>query len=87
MNYIKIFLFSQALSVLVRNIYSEDQLMHIFLDNFHPGVKCTSHLAIHQSELRREETFTDQKYLSITSIDTGYLNIYSSSVYGRNNER
>ena len=37
MNYIKIFQNAQALSVSVGNTYSEDQLMHIFLDNFHQG--------------------------------------------------
>ena len=37
MNYIKIFQNSQALSVSVGNNYSEYQLLHIFLDNFHQG--------------------------------------------------
>ena len=37
MNYIKILQNAQALSVPVGNSYSEDQLMHIFLDNFHKG--------------------------------------------------
>ena len=32
MNYIKIFQNAQALSVLVQNSYSEDQIMHIFFD-------------------------------------------------------
>ena len=35
MDYIKIFQNAQALSVSVGNAYSEDQLMHTFLDNFH----------------------------------------------------
>ena len=34
-NYIKRFQDAQALSVLVGNNYSEDQIMHTFLDNFH----------------------------------------------------
>ena len=34
MNYYKIFQDSQALSVSVGNNYSEDQVMHIFMDNF-----------------------------------------------------
>ena len=38
-NYINIFKNAQDLSVSVGNIYSEDQLMHIFLDNFHQGGK------------------------------------------------
>ena len=36
-NYIKIFQNAQALLVSVGKFYSEDQLMHIFLDNFHQG--------------------------------------------------
>ena len=35
MNYIKIFQNLQALPFSVENTYSEDQLMHTFLDNFH----------------------------------------------------
>ena len=62
-----------GLSVSVGNSYSEDQLMHILLDNFHQGGKYIAQTASHQAELRREETFTDQKYLSITSLHTDYL--------------
>ena len=36
-NYIKRFQNSHDLSVSVGNSYSEDQLMHTFLDNFHQG--------------------------------------------------
>ena len=36
-NYIKRFRNAHALSVSVGKIYSEDQLMHTFLDNFHQG--------------------------------------------------
>ena len=36
-NYIKMFQNAYALSVSVGNSYSEDQLMHTFLDNFHQG--------------------------------------------------
>ena len=54
MNYIKILQNSQDLSVSVGNNYSEDQLMHIFLDNFHQGGKYTAQIEIHQEELRRE---------------------------------
>ena len=35
----KIFQNAHALSVSVGNSYSEDQLMHTFLDNFHQGIK------------------------------------------------
>ena len=37
MNYIKIFQNAQALSVSVVNTYSENKLMHTFLDNFRQG--------------------------------------------------
>ena len=53
MNYIKIFHNARALSISVGNSYSEDQLMHIFLDNFHKGVKYSAQIASHQAELRR----------------------------------
>ena len=54
-NYMKIFQNSQALSVSVGNSYTEDHLMHIFLDNFHQGGTFTAHIASNQAELRREE--------------------------------
>ena len=38
-NYNKRFQNAHALSVSVVNSYSEDQLMHAFLDNFHQGGK------------------------------------------------
>ena len=38
-NYIKMFKNAHALSVSVGNSYSEDQLMHTFLDNFYQGGK------------------------------------------------
>ena len=61
MNYIKLFQNAQVLSVSVVNNYSEDQIMHIFLDNFHQGGKYSAHIASHQAELSREEKCTDQK--------------------------
>ena len=54
MNYIKRFQNAQDFSVSVGNSYSEDQLMSIFLDNFHQGGKYTAQIAINQIELRRE---------------------------------
>ena len=86
-NYIKIFHNANALSISVEISYSEDQLMHTFLDNFHQGGKYSSRIASHQAELKREETFTDQKSLNISSLQTGYLNLGSSSVFGSNSER
>ena len=61
--------------------------MHMFLDKFHQGGKYSAQIAIHKAELRIEETFTDQKYLSITSLQTDYLNIDRILGSGRNNER
>ena len=61
MYYIKRFHNAHALSIYVVTSYSEDQLMHIFLDNFHPGGKYSAPIASHQVELRREHKFTDQK--------------------------
>ena len=52
-NYIKRFQNAHALSVLVGNIYSEDQLMHTFLDNIEEGGKYSAQIASHQAELRR----------------------------------
>ena len=59
-NYIKRFQNAHALSALVGNSYSEDQLMHTFLDNFHQGEKYSAQIASHNADLRREEKFTDQ---------------------------
>ena len=47
MNYIKIFQNAQAYSVSVGNSYSEDQLMHTFLDNFHRGRKYSAQIGSH----------------------------------------
>ena len=86
-NYIKRFQNSHALSVSVGNSYSEYQLMHTFLDHFHQGGKYSAQIAIHQAELRREGKFTNQKSLNISSLQTDYLNLVSSSCSSRNSER
>ena len=86
MNYTKIFQNAQDLSVSVGNNYLEYQRMHTFLDNFHQGGKYSSQIASQQAELRIEETFTYQKCLSISSLQTDYLNLYSSSCYVKNSE-
>ena len=57
------------------------------MDNFHQGGKYSAQIASHQAELRREETFTDHNYLSISSLQTDYLNLDSISGFGRNSER
>ena len=61
--------------------------MHVFLANFHQGVKTTAQIASHQAQLRRKGKFTGQNYLSITSLHTEYLNLDSISGSGRNNQR
>ena len=61
--------------------------MQIFFDSFHQGGKYISQIVSHQEELRREDTFIDQKYLAITSLQTHYFNLYSCSGYIRNSER
>ena len=61
--------------------------MHTFLYNFHQGGKYSAHIASHQSWLRREEKFTDQKPLNISSLQTDYLNLDRSSGSSRNSER
>ena len=76
--YIKRFQNAQDLSVSVGNSYSEDQIMHKFLNNFHQSGKYSAQLASHQAELRREEKFPDQKVLNTSSLQTDYLNLDNS---------
>ena len=87
MNYIKIFQNAQDLSVSVGNTYSEDQLIHTFLDNSHQGGKYFSKISSHQEELWREETFIDETIFSIITLHTDYLSLDSRSGCGRNSER
>ena len=61
--------------------------MHTFLDNFRQGGKYSAQIAIHRAELRREEIFTGQKSISVTSLQTNYLYLDSRSGFGRNGER
>ena len=61
--------------------------MHICMDNFHQGGKKSAQISSLQAELRREEKFTDQKSLSISSLQANYLNLYSGSGCGKNSER
>ena len=55
-NYIKRFQNAHALSVSIGNSYSEDQVMHTFLYNFHQGGKYSAQIASHPAELRREKS-------------------------------
>ena len=50
MNYIKRFQNAHNLSISVGSYYSEDQLIHTFMDYFHQGRKNSSQIAIHQAE-------------------------------------
>ena len=77
MNYIRRFQNEEDLSALVGNTYSEDQLMHTFLNNFHQGGNYSAQIASHKAELRREGKFTDQKYLSISYLQIDYQNLDS----------
>ena len=87
-NYIKRFQHAQALSVSVGNSYSEDQIMYIFMDNFHQSGKYSARLASHQTELRREGKYPDQNILNISSFQTYFLNLDNSiSGSSRHNER
>ena len=87
MNYTRGFQNAEDLSVSVGNYYSEDQMIHTFMDNFHQGGKYSTQIASHQAELRREKIFTDQESLSISSLHTDCLNLDISSGFGRNSER
>ena len=86
-NYINRFQNAHALSVSVGNSYSEDQLMHTFVYKFHQGGKYLAQISSHQAELRREETFTDQKSLNISSLQTDCLNLNIRSGSSSNSER
>ena len=61
--------------------------MQTFLDNFHQGRKYSAQIASQQAELRREETFADQKSLNISSLQTDYLNLDGSPGSSKNSER
>ena len=61
--------------------------MHTFLDNFHQGGNYSAQTAIYLVELSKEEKITDLKYLSISFLQTDYLNLDSKSVCSKNSER
>ena len=87
MSYIKTFQNEQDFSVSLGKNYSEDQFMHILLDNFYQCRKYTAQIASQQAELRKEEKITDQKYLSISSLQTDFINTDRSLGSGKNSER
>ena len=51
------------------------------------GQSFLSQIASHQAELRIEGTFIDKRSLSISSLQTEYLNFDSRSGCGKNSER
>ena len=61
--------------------------MHTFLDNFEQGGKYSAQISSQQVELRREEKFTDQNSLNISSLQTAYLNLDNTSCFGKDSER
>ena len=67
--------------------FKNAQASSVSVGNFHQGGKYSAQIAGHQTELRREDKFTDQKSLNISSLLTDYLNIDISSNFGRNSER
>ena len=71
-NYINICQNAQDFSVSTGNRYSEDQLIHNFLDNFHQGGKYTAQIKNNQGELRREEK------ILIRNLDL--LHLYSLTI-------
>ena len=60
--------------------------MNISFDKFQQSGKYSAQIAIYQTQLIREGNVTDQKYLSITYLQTDYLNLDSISGSGRKNE-
>ena len=49
--------------------------MHTLMDNFYQDGKYSAQIDSHQAELSREEKFTDQNSLNISSLQTDYLNL------------
>ena len=74
-NYIKLFQNSKPLEISVGSSYSEDKFMHDFLDNFHQGGNCSTHISSHQAELSREERFVGKKSLSISDLQIDLFNL------------
>ena len=61
--------------------------MHILLNKFHQGGNYTYQIESHQEKLRREEKLLTKNCLSVSSLQTEYLNLDRSSGCGRNNEK
>ena len=55
---------AQVLSLSVGNSYSEDQLMHVFLDNFHQGINIMhKQIATRQSQEERKILLNKNIYI------------------------
>ena len=57
------------MAISVGNSYSEDNLMHTFLENSQNVVKYYAQIASDQAELIEEEKFADKKPLSISDLE------------------
>ena len=66
------------------NSYTEDQMVHIFLDNLQKYGNYSAQIKIYQEELIREENFIDQKSLSIFDL---YIDYFSFKNSVRNHKR
>ena len=75
----------QAMSVSVGKTYSKDHFMHIFLNNFQQNIYYTDSNPPGRVENRK--IFTDLNSLSISSLQSDYLNIDNTEYSGRNNDR
>ena len=60
-NNIKRFHNAKALVISIVNIYTEDHIMHTFLENFYQSGKYSAQIASHQAESRIEERIIYQK--------------------------
>ena len=73
-NYIKIFQYDKALAISVGNIYSEDQLMHTFLEHFQQGKKNCSYRNL-PSRIKEIRKHFYQKLLSISALQIDHLGL------------
>ena len=76
-SYTKRFHNAHAIPVLLGKRYSEYQLMHTFMDKFNQSGEYSAQITSQQAELRREEKFTDEKSLNISSLQTDLGNQFA----------
>ena len=58
--------------------YSEDQLMHIFLEHFKEWGRYSAQIASHQAEFSRKYNVLDKKPLYISDLQIDHLNLENS---------